>query len=108
MTSGEYRGRHFLCIASRRTVVAFELNRLRARHQKLKEFQCPDVVQSLQMMSDGRVCVGCASYFALYAITPSDNPVQGEFWRDLRLPILDGMKLNASSFAFNFSSASAS
>lgn len=78
MTSGEYRGRHFLCVASRRTVVAFELNRMRLRHQKLKEFQCPDTVQSLQMMPDGRVCVGCSSYFALYAITPSDNPVQGE------------------------------
>lgn len=67
-----------LCIAIKKqqnasTILIYEITRTRTRHQRIREIGIPVAVQSLQLLSDGRLCVGSASSFVLYNI---QNPSQ--------------------------------
>ncbi|XP_061167122.1 serine/threonine-protein kinase MRCK alpha-like isoform X2 [Saccostrea echinata] len=62
-----------LCVAIKRTVQVYELNKTRQKFRKLKEIQVPGLVQCLEMMSQG-LCVGCPSYFAIYSVQGDSPP----------------------------------
>ncbi|XP_064621934.1 serine/threonine-protein kinase MRCK alpha-like isoform X5 [Lineus longissimus] len=63
-----------LCVAIKRTVVVYELNRTRQRHRKVKEILCPGHVQFIEMMNE-RLCVGYPSCFALYSVQGDGAPI---------------------------------
>ena len=66
-----------LCVAIKRTVMIYELNRTKTRHRKVREIMCPTTVQYIDLISE-RLCVGYSSHFALYSVQ-SDGPPVGKF-----------------------------
>lgn len=75
--TGGLQGSSFtcLCVAIKRTIQVYELNKTRQKFRKLKEIQVPGQVQCLEVMSQG-LCVGCPSYFAIYSVQ-GDSPPTG-------------------------------
>lgn len=61
-----------LCIAIKKqnssVIVIYEITRTRTRHQRAHEISIPINVQSLQLFSDGKLCVGSPSSFTIYNI----------------------------------------
>ena len=47
-----------LCVAVKRQVIIYEITRLKTRHARLREVLLPAQAQSLDVFSDGRLCVG--------------------------------------------------
>lgn len=66
-------GYHF-CVAAKRHVIVYEINRTKVRHARLREVTVPSAPQCLQMISDGRICVGYQSGFTIYNITGDVQP----------------------------------
>lgn len=78
-----------LCIAVRKqqnssSIIIYEITRTRQRHQRLREVALPVIVQSLQLLSDCRLCVGSPSCFTVYnlqgepqlvSLLHQDNPL---------------------------------
>ncbi|XP_048738047.2 serine/threonine-protein kinase MRCK alpha-like isoform X4 [Ostrea edulis] len=62
-----------LCVAVKRTIQVYELNKTRQKFRKLKDIQVPGQVQCLELMSQG-LCVGCPSYFAIYSVQGESPP----------------------------------
>ncbi|XP_078315965.1 serine/threonine-protein kinase MRCK alpha-like isoform X3 [Crassostrea virginica] len=73
--TGGLQGSSFtcLCVAIKRTIQVYELNKTRQKFRKLKEIQVPGQVQCLEVMSQG-LCVGCPSYFAIYSVQGDSPP----------------------------------
>jgi serine/threonine-protein kinase MRCK len=63
-----------LCVAIKRTIMVYELNRTKFRHRKMKEIQCPGNVQYIEMMNE-RLCVGYPSSFAIYSVQGEGAPI---------------------------------
>ena len=63
-----------LCVACKRTVVVYELNRTKLRHRKVKEIQCPGLVQYVDVKNE-RLYVGYPSSFAIYTIQGDGAPL---------------------------------
>ncbi|XP_060520410.1 serine/threonine-protein kinase Genghis Khan isoform X2 [Cylas formicarius] len=61
-----------LCISIRKqnfsAIIIYEITRTRTRHQRVHEINVPVNVQSLQLLSDGRLCVGSPSCFTVYSL----------------------------------------
>ncbi|KAH0819296.1 hypothetical protein GEV33_003495 [Tenebrio molitor] len=60
-----------LCVAIKKqqnssTVIIYEITRTRTRHHRIREINVGVPVQSLQLMSDGRLCIGSPSNFTIY------------------------------------------
>ncbi|KAK3093861.1 hypothetical protein FSP39_021152 [Pinctada imbricata] len=72
--AGRVRQGSCLCVAIKRTVQVYELNRTRQRHRKIKDIQVPGQVQFLEIMND-KLCVGYPSYFALYSVQGDGAPM---------------------------------
>lgn len=70
---------YIICVAVRKqqntSIILYEITRTRARHNRLREIQLPVCVQSLQLLSDGRLCVGSPSAFTIYTIAGDYPPI---------------------------------
>lgn len=63
-----------LCVAIKRTIQVYELNKTKQRHRKMKDIQVPGNVQFLEMMNE-RLCVGYPSCFAIYSVQGDGAPM---------------------------------
>ncbi|KAJ8410286.1 hypothetical protein AAFF_G00202670 [Aldrovandia affinis] len=63
-----------LCVAMKRQVICYELNKSKARHRKLREIQLPSPVQWMALLSE-RLCVGYQAGFARYSLHGEAPPV---------------------------------
>ncbi|XP_064603051.1 serine/threonine-protein kinase MRCK alpha-like isoform X2 [Liolophura sinensis] len=63
-----------LCVAIKRTVQVYELNKTRQRHRKVKDIQVPGTVQFIEMINE-RLCVGYPSCFAVYSVQGDGAPI---------------------------------
>ncbi|GAB6026046.1 Serine/threonine-protein kinase MRCK gamma [Chamberlinius hualienensis] len=64
----------YFCAGLKRHVVVYEINRTKARHQRMRELVLPAVPQSLDTMSDARFCVGYPSGFVIYNVVGELQP----------------------------------
>lgn len=67
-----------LCVAIKRTIQVYELNKTRQKYRKMKDIQVPGQVQFIEIM-DERLCVGYPSYFAIYSVTGDAAPMSKYF-----------------------------
>ncbi|XP_031437374.1 serine/threonine-protein kinase MRCK alpha isoform X2 [Clupea harengus] len=56
-----------LCVAMKRQVIIYELNRSKSRHRRIREIQVPGAVQWMAVQSE-RLCVGWQAGFARYSL----------------------------------------
>ncbi|XP_066553495.1 serine/threonine-protein kinase MRCK alpha isoform X2 [Amia ocellicauda] len=63
-----------LCVAMKRQVICYELNKSKMRHKKIREIQVPGSVQWMALYSE-RLCVGYQSGFMKYSIHGEASPV---------------------------------
>ena len=63
-----------LCVACKRTIFVYELNRTKLRYRRVKEVTCPGLVQYIDICNE-RLCVGYPSSFAIYSIQGDGAPV---------------------------------
>merc|ERR1719391_1173708 len=68
-------GSYCLCVAVKRTVIIYEITRLKSRHKRLREVLLPAQAQSLDVFSDGRLCVGYQSGFTIYSLLGDQHPL---------------------------------
>jgi len=71
-TSGQA---HCLCVAVKRQVIIYEITRLKNRHARLREVLLPAQAQSLDVFSEGRLCVGYQSGFTIYSLLGDQHPL---------------------------------
>ncbi|XP_059087809.1 serine/threonine-protein kinase MRCK beta-like isoform X3 [Tigriopus californicus] len=64
-----------LCVAVKRQVIIYEINRLKSRHKRLREVLLPAQAQSLDVFSEGRLCVGYQSGFTIYSLLGDQHPL---------------------------------
>ncbi|GJQ77807.1 putative protein serine threonine kinase [Trypoxylus dichotomus] len=69
----------FLCVAVKKqqnatTIMIYEVTRTRSRHNRLKDLQLNVPVHSMQLLSDGRLCVGSPSAFMVYNLHDDSHP----------------------------------
>ena len=64
-----------LCVAVKRQVIIYEITRLKTRHSRLREVLLPAQAQSLDVFSDGRLCVGYQSGFTIYSLLGDQHPL---------------------------------
>ncbi|CAG9835316.1 unnamed protein product [Diabrotica balteata] len=66
-----------LCVSIKKqnssVIIIYEITRTKTRHQRVREIGLPVIVQSLQLLSDGRLCVGSPSSFTVYNIQSGDQ-----------------------------------
>lgn len=67
-----------LCVSIKKqqnssVIIIYEITRTKTRHQRVREIGLPVSVQSLQLLSDGRLCVGSPSCFTVYNIESGDQ-----------------------------------
>lgn len=63
----------YLCVAIKRTIMAFELTKTRQKHRKLREIPIAGQVQFLDLWGDS-LCVGYQSTFVIYNILNEGAP----------------------------------
>ncbi|KAK7790994.1 hypothetical protein R5R35_011454 [Gryllus longicercus] len=68
-----------LCVAIKRQntsqVIIYEVTRTKTRHKRLRELMLPTQAQTLNIFSDGRLCVGYQSGFSIYSIMGDQHPL---------------------------------
>ncbi len=64
-----------LCVAIKRQVIIYEITRLKSRHKRLREVLLPTQAQSLNIFSEGRLCVGYQSGFTIYSLLGDQHPL---------------------------------
>ncbi|XP_066587134.1 serine/threonine-protein kinase Genghis Khan isoform X2 [Prorops nasuta] len=68
-----------LCVAIKKQnasqVIIYEITRTKTRHKRIRELMLPCHAQSLQILSEGRLCVGYPSGFSIYSILGDHHPV---------------------------------
>ncbi|XP_076375984.1 serine/threonine-protein kinase gek isoform X3 [Megalopta genalis] len=61
-----------LCVAIKKQnasqVIIYEITRTKTRHKRIRELMLPCHAQTLQVLSEGRFCVGYPSGFSIYSI----------------------------------------
>ncbi|CAH1967830.1 unnamed protein product [Acanthoscelides obtectus] len=66
-----------LCIAIKKqnssVIIVYEITRTKTRHQRVREISLSVNVQSLQFLSDGRLCVGSMSNFTVFNLQSGDQ-----------------------------------
>jgi len=67
-----------LCIACKRMIYVYELNRTKQRCRRVKEVTCPGIIQYVAICNE-RLCIGYPSSFAIYSIQGEGAPV-GELY----------------------------
>uniref|UniRef100_A0AAY4EZ46 Serine/threonine-protein kinase MRCK alpha n=1 Tax=Denticeps clupeoides TaxID=299321 RepID=A0AAY4EZ46_9TELE len=63
-----------LCVAIKRQVICYELNKSKARHRRVREIQAPGSVQWMSFQGE-RLCVGYQSGFSRYSVHTEALPV---------------------------------
>ncbi|XP_046878100.1 serine/threonine-protein kinase MRCK alpha-like [Hypomesus transpacificus] len=63
-----------LCVAMKRQVICYEVNKTKARHRRLRELQAPGPVQWMGLLSE-RLCVGYQAGFTRYSVHGDVAPV---------------------------------
>ncbi|XP_035388480.1 serine/threonine-protein kinase MRCK alpha isoform X5 [Electrophorus electricus] len=63
-----------LCVAMKRQIICYELNKSRARHRRLRELQVPGMVQWMGLQGE-RLCVGFQAGFLRYSLQVDGPPV---------------------------------
>lgn len=56
-------------------VIIYEITRLKSRHKRLREVLLPAQAQSLDVFSEGRLCVGYQSGFTIYSLLGDQHPL---------------------------------
>ncbi|XP_062864087.1 serine/threonine-protein kinase MRCK alpha isoform X1 [Trichomycterus rosablanca] len=69
-----YGARTCLCVAMKRQVICYELNKGKTRHRKLWELQVPGVVQWMALQGD-KLCVGHQAGFLRYSLQGDGPPI---------------------------------
>ncbi|XP_067007456.2 serine/threonine-protein kinase Genghis Khan isoform X3 [Anabrus simplex] len=68
-----------LCVAIKRQntsqVIIYEVTRTKTRHKRLRELMLPTQAQTLNVFSEGRLCVGYQSGFSIYSIMGDQHPI---------------------------------
>ncbi|XP_065345680.1 serine/threonine-protein kinase Genghis Khan isoform X4 [Cloeon dipterum] len=68
-----------LCVAIKKQntsqVIIYEITRTKVRHKRLREVLLPTQAQTLNIFSDGRLCVGYQSGFTIYSILGDQHPM---------------------------------
>ena len=59
----------------KRQVIIYEITRLKSRHKRLREVLLPAQAQSLDVFSEGRLCVGYQSGFTIYSLLGDQHPL---------------------------------
>ena len=73
--SSALSGAYCLCVAVKRQVIIYEITRLKSRHKRLREVLLPAQAQSLDVFSEGRLCVGYQSGFTIYSLLGDQHPL---------------------------------
>uniref|UniRef100_A0A672JRS4 Serine/threonine-protein kinase MRCK alpha n=1 Tax=Salarias fasciatus TaxID=181472 RepID=A0A672JRS4_SALFA len=63
-----------LCVAMKRQIICYEVNKSKARHRRLRELQAPGPVQWMGLLSE-RLYVGYQSGFTRYSVHGDVSPV---------------------------------
>ncbi|XP_033211753.1 serine/threonine-protein kinase Genghis Khan isoform X2 [Belonocnema kinseyi] len=68
-----------LCVAIKKQnasqVIIYEITRTKTRHKRVRELMLPCHAQTLQVLSEGRLCVGYPSGFSIYSILGDHQPI---------------------------------
>ncbi|KAK2586007.1 hypothetical protein KPH14_010577 [Odynerus spinipes] len=68
-----------LCVAMKKQnssqLIMYEITRTKARHKRIRELMLPCHAQTLQVLSEGRLCVGYPSGFTIYNILGDHHPI---------------------------------
>uniref|UniRef100_A0A673VY07 Serine/threonine-protein kinase MRCK alpha n=1 Tax=Salmo trutta TaxID=8032 RepID=A0A673VY07_SALTR len=96
LVSGSIRNNSFtcLCVAMKRQVICYEVNKSKARHRRLQELQTPGPVQWMGLLSE-RLCVGYQAGFTRYSIHGDCAPVSLLHPEDHTLAFISQQALDA-------------
>uniref|UniRef100_A0A8B9LRT5 Serine/threonine-protein kinase MRCK alpha n=1 Tax=Astyanax mexicanus TaxID=7994 RepID=A0A8B9LRT5_ASTMX len=83
-----------LCVAMKRQVICYELNKSKTRHRRLKELQVPGVVQWMYLQGD-KLCVGYQAGFLRYNLQGDGPPANLLHPEDHTLAFIGQLGLDA-------------
>uniref|UniRef100_H3CWH0 Serine/threonine-protein kinase MRCK alpha n=1 Tax=Tetraodon nigroviridis TaxID=99883 RepID=H3CWH0_TETNG len=96
VASGQVRGGALtcLCVAMKRQIICYEVNKGKARHRRLRELQAPASVQWMALLSE-RLYVGYQSGFTRYSVHGDAAPVSLLHPEDHTLAFIPQQSLDA-------------
>ncbi|XP_051909434.1 serine/threonine-protein kinase MRCK alpha isoform X2 [Hippocampus zosterae] len=83
-----------LCVAMKRQIMCYEVNKSKARHRRLRELQAPGLVQWMGLLNE-RLYVGYQSGFTRYSVHGDVNPVSLLHSEDHTLAFIPQQNLDA-------------
>ncbi|XP_040919794.1 serine/threonine-protein kinase MRCK alpha isoform X1 [Toxotes jaculatrix] len=83
-----------LCVAMKRQIICYEVNKSKARHRRLRELQAPGPVQWMGLLSE-RLYVGYQSGFTRYSVHGDMSPVSLLHHEDHTLAFIPQQNLDA-------------
>eukprot|EP00064_Thunnus_orientalis_P007655 superscaffoldBa00000862_g7677 len=83
-----------LCVAMKRQIICYEVNKSKARHRRLRELQAPGPVQWMGLLSE-RLYVGYQSGFTRYSVHGDTSPVNLLHHEDHTLAFIPQQSLDA-------------
>ncbi|CAB1343156.1 unnamed protein product, partial [Coregonus sp. 'balchen'] len=83
-----------LCVAMKRQVICYEVNKSKVRHRRLQELQTPGPVQWMGLLSE-RLCVGYQAGFTRYSVHGDCAPVSLLHPEDHTLAFISQQALDA-------------
>jgi hypothetical protein len=63
------------CEQNTSQVIIYEVTRTKTRHKRLREVMLPTQAQTLNILAEGRLCVGYQSGFSIYSIMGDQHPL---------------------------------
>ncbi|CAB1339951.1 unnamed protein product, partial [Coregonus sp. 'balchen'] len=96
LVSGSVRNNSLtcLCVAMKRQVICYEVNKSKVRHRRLRELQTPGPVQWMGLLSE-RLCVGYQAGFTRYSVHGDCVPVSLLHPEDHTLAFISQQALDA-------------
>ncbi|XP_022905232.1 serine/threonine-protein kinase Genghis Khan isoform X2 [Onthophagus taurus] len=93
----------YLCVAVKKqqnltTVMVYEITRTKTRHNRLRDLQMYVPVHSMQLLSDGRLCVGSPSSFMVYSLRDDQPPIsllhpENPLYNTLSCSVVEALKV---------------
>ncbi|KAK7079886.1 hypothetical protein SK128_013347, partial [Halocaridina rubra] len=74
-TPSSHNFSYCLCVAVKRQIIIYEINRAKGRHKLFRSILLPQPPQSLDILGDGRLAVGFQSAFTIYSILGDQQPL---------------------------------
>ncbi|XP_058255088.1 serine/threonine-protein kinase MRCK alpha isoform X3 [Hemibagrus wyckioides] len=90
----KHGARPCLCVAMKRQVICYELNKGKTRYRKLRELQVPGVVQWMALQGD-KLCVGYQAGFLRYSLQGDSPPTSLLHPEDHTLAFIGQLGLDA-------------